>query len=470
MTDTGLVLLTTTQLVDLIVQRERDDLAPVRDAEARKQEVVRLQAERTDLEEELGGLRATRTKKATLMDEATKEGLNAAAMRPALDDLDQQILDKANELDDALRRLDDATAQAKRPVYHRPIDFSAIKAAAAQLRDNYPDGLVAHVDEPWDCIGAMTVQFLETFDDGRPSVALGSMGPLRVRVTIQNAAGQFVPQVLPPSLTWLLKLEPDEPPVEPVADVVALLVSVPPEAQWQHVAGVRIMPIQEFAELLSTELGFKERTHSEDRDVVRATHQVDSLDLGLAYEVAAEPAHAEDWRCAGDPTPSRPYESPEEQRREKWRREQEELRRKRSPFLRALQHRVLQYTTTEPPFVPEPPVGSKELATRLQPHIDALKNCHWSGKVVGSLARLKHLLEGGAKPSYWVGPMPNSYGFRLRTRDHDWLLGDIVVVAEANGEPESRDLVVVDLPARHNQRELGARLGRMRIRVVASNW
>ncbi|MHC4250834.1 MAG: hypothetical protein ACYS9X_17040 [Planctomycetota bacterium] len=89
---------------------------------------------------------------------------------------------------------------------------------------------------------------------------------------------------------------------------------------------------------------------------------------------------------------------------------------------------ILATTTTQPPF----PANSKRLeSTKIYQHIkelwDGFKKAPWSGAVQGDLALLKYLLENGERARFWCKHIEHLYGFRLRTRDHDWLVGSIYI-------------------------------------------
>lgn len=78
---------------------------------------------------------------------------------------------------------------------------------------------------------------------------------------------------------------------------------------------------------------------------------------------------------------------------------------------------------------------SPDIERILEPHWKAFVRCRWHAGVAGDLALLKHLAEMGEKPKLWNARIEGHYGFRMRTRDHDWLVGELFVFPEDDTEP-----------------------------------
>lgn len=93
-----------------------------------------------------------------------------------------------------------------------------------------------------------------------------------------------------------------------------------------------------------------------------------------------------------------------------------------------IRDRVMEATTTEPEFRPSRlRPTSAEVERTISAHWATFVQSPWHAGVTGQLALLKYLTERGEQPRFWAGPFENHYGFRLRTRDHDWLVGDLYV-------------------------------------------
>lgn len=71
---------------------------------------------------------------------------------------------------------------------------------------------------------------------------------------------------------------------------------------------------------------------------------------------------------------------------------------------------------------------SPEIYKKIKSHWDAFVDAPWSEAVTGDLARLKYQLESAERPRFWNGGFEGQYGFRVRTRDHDWIVGQVFIV------------------------------------------
>jgi hypothetical protein len=85
----------------------------------------------------------------------------------------------------------------------------------------------------------------------------------------------------------------------------------------------------------------------------------------------------------------------------------------------------------------------------------------WSDEITGPLAKLKYLLENGDNTRFWFKDHNNHYGFRLRTRDHSWLVGQVFVDATVK-EDQTKKTIKVHKSGEHWR---VATLGRMAIYV-----
>lgn len=64
--------------------------------------------------------------------------------------------------------------------------------------------------------------------------------------------------------------------------------------------------------------------------------------------------------------------------------------------------------------------------------LELFQRLPWSDGLVGNLAVMKHLLEkdGRAQVCWWKTERPRLVGFRVRTKDHDWIVGQIWLADE----------------------------------------
>ncbi len=102
------------------------------------------------------------------------------------------------------------------------------------------------------------------------------------------------------------------------------------------------------------------------------------------------------------------------------------------PLMQRIREFVNTTTTATPMFEPTSELlGSETISAAInEPWIGFIR-APWSKAVEGNLALLKYHLENGEKPRFWSERFKDSYGFRLRTRDHSWLVGSIFVSRSA---------------------------------------
>lgn len=103
---------------------------------------------------------------------------------------------------------------------------------------------------------------------------------------------------------------------------------------------------------------------------------------------------------------------------------------------------------------------SPEIATRLRDDWGALVACPWAADVKGALALLKYHAENGEKARFWCEGHEGHYGFRLRTRDHTWLVGELFV-SPSEPPPDARAPLWVPGPTG----PAIAKLGRLHVKV-----
>jgi hypothetical protein len=141
-----------------------------------------------------------------------------------------------------------------------------------------------------------------------------------------------------------------------------------------------------------------------------------------------------------------------------------------NPLMAHIKSCLLPVTTPSPRFRPcAKRLRSEEIARRIKADWDAFVQAPWSSAITGSLAAAKHLLESGERPRFWNEAFEGTYGFRLRTRDHDWVLGNIFIDADGSPGSNEDDIRIHDVPAReryiNDQMVQIATHGRMSIRL-----
>ncbi len=128
-----------------------------------------------------------------------------------------------------------------------------------------------------------------------------------------------------------------------------------------------------------------------------------------------------------------------------------------------VRNKTLALTVASGPFRPsEERLTSGDIALKIKDDWSAFAACPWAGDVKGPLALLKYHVENGEKARFWSEEYEGQFGFRLRTRDHTWIVGDLFIVP---GEPPPGRQAMKVAPTRE---AAIASLGRLHLRVVES--
>lgn len=104
------------------------------------------------------------------------------------------------------------------------------------------------------------------------------------------------------------------------------------------------------------------------------------------------------------------------------------------PFLEEIAELIRKTTTpvTESPYKPSLAAQTtSDIGKSIGPFFKKFVDAPWTPMTDGMLANLKYYCEQGERPRFYNLSMEGLYGFRLRTRDHSWILGQIYVVPEA---------------------------------------
>ena len=136
------------------------------------------------------------------------------------------------------------------------------------------------------------------------------------------------------------------------------------------------------------------------------------------------------------------------------------------PLLQRLKLMILDQTTDKPLFVPtSASLPSAEVYAKIKLDWDAMVTCPWSSEIDGVLARLKYYLENGERPRFWMQEYVNYFGFRVRTRDHNWIVGDIYISDSDEAHVAKPALIVIG--SRHNSVKWFpvVRIGRMWMKI-----
>lgn len=143
------------------------------------------------------------------------------------------------------------------------------------------------------------------------------------------------------------------------------------------------------------------------------------------------------------------------------------------PLLQHIRCEVLSRTQKEVAYLATAaPLNSKATFEQIKSDWLRFVQAPWSSEVRGPLAKLKYLSENGERARFWCEEIANHYGFRLRTRDHTWLIGRLFVDTRI-GEP--KDQPEIEIPMNGYGEPFGYRagpqaiVGRLRIAVAESS-
>jgi hypothetical protein len=111
--------------------------------------------------------------------------------------------------------------------------------------------------------------------------------------------------------------------------------------------------------------------------------------------------------------------------------------------MQTLKTLVLAHTSASPIFeVNNETLTSAQIYKAIKDHWDAFTNCPWSKQITHDLALLKYNVENGERVRFWSLAFKNYYGFRLRTRDHSWITGQIFITPNGTPKKTAHNLTV----------------------------
>lgn len=139
------------------------------------------------------------------------------------------------------------------------------------------------------------------------------------------------------------------------------------------------------------------------------------------------------------------------------------------PFLEEIADLVRKATTpvTESPYKPSQVAQTtSDISKIIGPDFKKFVEAPWTPATDGIVANLKYYCEQGERPRFYNLNLEGLYGFRLRTRDHSWILGELYLVPKSlpySGSPTE----VPEIISSH--RRVLARIDRLLIMVQAKD-
>lgn len=123
-------------------------------------------------------------------------------------------------------------------------------------------------------------------------------------------------------------------------------------------------------------------------------------------------------------------------------------------------------TTPNPLFKPcNDRPDSDTIYKQIKEDWNAFIDAPWTEEISGILARLKYYLENRERARFWAWGFENFYGFRLRTRDHDWIKGKIYIDRHQESAPKNSQILLLNQKYSH---QVG-KIGRMYLEVESQS-
>jgi hypothetical protein len=99
-----------------------------------------------------------------------------------------------------------------------------------------------------------------------------------------------------------------------------------------------------------------------------------------------------------------------------------------NPLLAYVREQILAQTTDISVFhTCKEQLTPKEIYERIKVEWEGFTHCPWSAQLTGVLALAKYHVENGERARFWSKNLEGHYGLRIRTRDHDWIVGEIYI-------------------------------------------
>lgn len=366
---------------------------------------VQAKARLPALEGEVASVQTTLRDKRDFVARAAQEGLDTGKLDGAIADLQAQLDVAAAKLSSCRAEID-----AARRGPHKP--FERELALVHSVADRLNSTSAIEVRELRDCYAHLAVKVSEENAAGQPTeveVGLGRMKPIHVPVT--HARARVSANFKPKSLAWVPLVSFPHGTTED--EVVAFLDTS---------RRVVILPTIQFDEF---DYG---RSGLVNVDLVVSLEEHLRARLGDVEEIDLERAYVDD------------------------------------ELVELLRIKTLAATSTSGPFRPSTErLTTRDIANRLHDDWAAFVGCPWAANVTGALALLKYLGENGERPRFWCEDHQGHYGFRLRTRDHTWLVGEAFLVPDEPAPDGAAPMSVV--PSTGGSAAI-ASLGRMHLKVT----
>jgi hypothetical protein len=395
------------------------------------------------LEAEIAATKSSIADKSKFQVQAETEGLDTTKLLKGIAELQTRHDTLVAQVESCRRELDSASPTAK-------TNFEPSIELAHTLASNFHCSDATEVGELRDCYAYVDVQITDHDDHGGPITIGVRMGGKRGVNTLNvvNPAGRVSKDFRPDSLSWLPQTRKLE---ERYLPEIAAFLKPTSGAIWLSTTNLSgsnppLRRLQVEAEIIPT-------------GVVRR-RPPEPLPSNPAYR-APEP-----WAATKQPLQVNPdlAVALDEHAMEKLGHlEPIDLSRSypENELAELVRTRVLAQTVASTPYMPmSEHLSSAQVSAKIQADWAAFVNCPWARDIDDDVALLKYHAENGERPRFWSEEFEGHFGFRLRTRDHSWLTGQVFIM------PGGR---APDGESRMQVRERGvASLGRFHLKVSQS--
>ncbi len=376
-----------------------------------------LQAELKSTKDTIQRLTQERKKKFDLMSQNQAEGIDTEKLASRIGVLDDQIAAETQK-QLALQQDVDHPAKVGEKSFHREHLLARILAREANCMDAVA---VAGLRE---CYSHLQVELVDTDKAGHPKKLRLHVGAHHHEVTIKNAESRYLARYLPDSLEWLPERSTSATPNGRGRS--GFLAFFDKSSQ----SFILSQTVFEWEEVSKVVVSWGQRTaRREDFSGLAVSLQAHVMEL-----LARENGEIDLQKTYSD-----------------------------NDLVECLRSRVLEWTTSDPQFKPsEEHLVSTAIYARIKADWDALIACPWTGEVDGALALLKYHSENGERTRFWSGDFEGQYGFRLRTHDHSWIVGQVFIDKSGQAPSAASPMAI---RSRGYSSEVVATLGRLYLTV-----
>jgi len=401
--------------IDLTDYLTRPEELAKQEATRRENEIARLNTERQRVANTSHTFAQERAKKAKLLEQVQAEGLDTAALSGKISEIDAQISEEDSKLAELDRQINELKPIAAQD-WSRPRILASVLTNVAHCKSAIQVGSVQ------ECYPHFAI-YIASDDAGHPIGVEIAIGPdMTWELKVKGGESRYMPGYFPEALSWL----PDS-----LVGAHIKRVTETRRPKCNFLAFIEAPA----GRLLLCETKFEWRT----REGKESKGDFGDIALSLDDHVDDLLGDAEEINL-DDASPA-------------------------NELIDYLKRYVLDNTTATARFTSRKGyLPSKDIHAQIATDWSCLTSCPWTQQIKQTFALLKYYVENGERARFWSLPFDNNFGFRLRTRDHTWLVGEVyidpsAVLPKVLGEP------VFHVTGENYRQRLVLAVGRMYLRV-----